>query len=396
MTDRRSKPAGGRTRGLPVGRLFRGLGAPGAKPRGGPDAEIQDQPGVPTPGKTGAAEVEVPAAHELSPVGAGPRTPSFPHTTRVDYTRQPLAAQWDPTAEATPALPPAPPTSAPARLRQSLSRYGWRMYLLPALLVITVLVGVDAVRAVAGGHDAAPSGPHTGGPGVSGIVGAPPKGDGKYAAGLPSGLLPTGGPVAETGTGTWHVVPGGSAPIGAPTGRLFTYSVEIEDGIDTTSLGGDAAVASMVEATLANPKSWIHDPHFAFQRVDHGAPDFRVSLTSRATTKEQCGFEIPIDSSCYNESIDRVVLSEARWVRGALAFDGDIGSYRQYQINHEVGHAIGYRQHQPCPADGVLAPVMMQQTFGTRNNDIAVLDPQGVVPMDGKQCRFNPWPYPAV
>jgi uncharacterized protein DUF3152 len=37
---------------------------------------------------------------------------------------------------------------------------------------------------------------------------------------------------------------------------------------------------------------------------------------------------------------------------------------------------------------------MMQQTFGTANNDIAALDPRGVVPMDGKICHFNPWPYP--
>jgi hypothetical protein len=36
----------------------------------------------------------------------------------------------------------------------------------------------------------------------------------------------------------------------------------------------------------------------------------------------------------------------------------------------------------------------MQQTFGTSNNDIAKLDPEGVVPMDGKTCRFNPWPHP--
>lgn len=37
---------------------------------------------------------------------------------------------------------------------------------------------------------------------------------------------------------------------------------------------------------------------------------------------------------------------------------------------------------------------MMQQTFGTRNDDIAVLDPHGLVPKDGKRCRFNSWPYP--
>ncbi len=37
---------------------------------------------------------------------------------------------------------------------------------------------------------------------------------------------------------------------------------------------------------------------------------------------------------------------------------------------------------------------MMQQSFGTANDDIAGLDPEGVVPRDGLTCRFNPWPYP--
>ena len=43
--------------------------------------------------------------------------------------------------------------------------------------------------------------------------------------------------------------------------------------------------------------------------------------------------------------------------------------------------------------NGELAPVMMQQTFSTNNNDAARFDPDSVKP-DGKTCRFNPWPYP--
>jgi hypothetical protein len=63
----------------------------------------------------------------------------------------------------------------------------------------------------------------------------------------------------------------------------------------------------------------------------------------------------------------------------------DVGSYRPYMINHEVGHALGF-DHQPCPADGALALVLMQQTFGTANNQVAHLDPEGVVPTNGLSC----------
>ncbi|OXR42822.1 hypothetical protein B7C42_05160 [Nocardia cerradoensis] len=315
-----------------------------------------------------------------------------------DRSHQPLRAKWDPTGAHDAANRPRPErdTKKQSALGRFVSTYGWRAYALPVLVIITVLVVVDAVK---GGTDT--SGGSTPALGrlsqhtsKAGIIGAPPKGDGKFAGDPPSGALPAGGAFTETAAGTWHIVPGTSAQIGAGQEHQFTYTVEVENGVDTTSLGGDDSVAKMVEATLANPKSWTHDPRFGFRRIDTGEPDFRVSLTSRQTTKSACGFEIPIDSSCYNSDLGRVVLSEVRWVRGATAFEGDIGSYRQYQINHEVGHAIGYHEHQPCEIDGGLAPVMMQQTFGTRNNDIATLDPQGVVPMDGKKCRFNPWPYP--
>ena len=116
------------------------------------------------------------------------------------------------------------------------------------------------------------------------------------------------------------------------------------------------------------------------------------------TVREGCGYEFRLETSCYNpvygaDRQARVFINEARWVRGAVPFEGDVGSYRQYVINHEVGHAIGYVRHEPCDKQGALAPVMMQQTFSTSNDDGAKFDPE-FVKADGKTCRFNPWPYP--
>ncbi|MFD8249574.1 DUF3152 domain-containing protein [Nocardia sp. NPDC059691] len=336
------------------------------------------------------AQLEHDGAEVYDPLGL--------YSHKAERSHQPLRARWDPTAPDEGRMRSRPERDAKKQsaLGRFVSTYGWRAYALPVLVVITVLVVVDAIRAT-DDINAAGSDPGLGrlspATATAGIIGAPP-GDGQFPTDLPTGALPEGGAFAESGAGVWHVVPGTTAQIGTGTATAFRYTVEIENGVDTSGLGGDEAVAKMIDSTLANPKSWTHDPKFAFRRVDQGEVDFRVSLTSRGSSRKECGFDIPIDTSCYNADDRRVVLSEVRWVRGALAFEGDIGSYRQYQINHEVGHAIGYHQHQACDTDGGLAPVMMQQTFGTRNDDIAALDPHGVVPMDGKRCRFNPWPYP--
>ncbi|WP_157762835.1 DUF3152 domain-containing protein [Nocardia yamanashiensis] len=381
VTDHGGSNSGGRDASRPMGAVApRGAGA---KRRGRPSGPIYDPLGLYT---------------ENTPSQTGPAGPPAPSGDRLPQPYEPLRARWDPTAppeDARSRERPERETKKQSALGRFVSTYGWRAYALPVLLVVTVLVAVDALR---GGADSVAGVPgfgvlsqHTD---KTGIYGAPPKGDGKFAADLPTGTVPGGGPFTEAGAGTWHVVRGSTAQAGTGSDHVFRYTVEIEDGVDTAGIGGDESVAKMIDATLSNPKSWTHDSRFGFQRIDAGDPDFRISLTSRQTTRTACGFEIPIDSSCYNADLGRVVVSEARWVRGALAYEGDVGSYRQYQINHEVGHAIGYHEHQPCDTDGGLAPIMMQQTFGTRNDDIAKLDPTGVVPMDGKKCRFNPWPYP--
>ena len=284
-----------------------------------------------------------------------------------------------------------------------ITAYGWRAYALPVLAVITGVVLYQTVSGTSVPTTETPiEGPPTIGATGTTIVGAPPRGLTEFDANLPTGILPAGGPFIESGERTWRIVPGTTPKVGEGTAKTFTYTVEIENGIDTSGFGGDEGFARMVTETLANPKSWTHDPQFAFRRIDAvdagEKPDFRVSLTSPMSVREGCGYEIPIETSCYNpvygaDAEPRVFLNLARWVRGAVPFQGDIGSYRQYLVNHEVGHAMGYNAHEPCDRNGALAPIMMQQTFSTSDDDAARFDPQYVKP-DGKTCRFNPWPYP--
>ncbi len=294
-------------------------------------------------------------------------------------------------------------------LGRFVATYGWRAYALPVLAVVTGLVLYQTVTGTRAETTTDPvdtvQAPPTIGSQGTEIIGAPPRGLTKFDVNLPTGILPEGGPFAEAGNKAWRTVPGTDPQVGQGTAKVFHYTVEIEDGVDTAGYGGDDGFARMVTQTLSNPKSWTHNPQFAFVRVDDSSqtpPDFRVSLTSPMTVREGCGYEIELEASCYNpayfnassnETEQRVFLNEARWVRGAVPFQGDIGSYRQYLINHEVGHAIGYQHHEPCDQNGALAPIMMQQTFSTANNDAAKFDPEWVKP-DGKVCRFNPWPYP--
>ncbi|MGE2725604.1 DUF3152 domain-containing protein [Mycolicibacterium pulveris] len=323
--------------------------------------------------------------------------------------REPLRAQRDPLSQGSGRIRSNRDEHRQVRkqtwLGRFISTYGWRAYALPVLMVLTVVVVYQTITGTSAPQvseqiEGPVQGPPTIGVASTAIIGAPPKGLTEFDANLPTGILPAGGPFTPAGAKTWHVVPGAAPQVGEGTAKVFTYTVEVENGIDTATFGGDDGFARMVSETLANPKSWTHNPQFAFVRIDESAgvePDFRVSLTTPMTIREGCGYDIQLEASCYNPAyIDgqpRVFINEARWVRGAIPFQGDVGSYRQYLINHEVGHAIGYQRHEQCPENGELAPIMMQQTFSTNNDDAARFDP-GTVNPDGKTCRFNPWPYP--
>lgn len=322
-----------------------------------------------------------------------------------DEWRQPLRAQRDPLTRDTGRVRADRERQRQWRKQTWLGRfastYGWRAYALPVLVILTAVVTYQAVTETSSLKPAATQITHP--PPAIGSVSTtifdtPPRGLAVFDAHMPAGTLPDGGPYTEAGEKAWYVVPGTTSQVGQGTGQVFKYTVEIENGLDPAMYGGDNVFAQMVDQTLANPKGWTHDPQFAFIKIDRGKPDFRVSLVSPLTVREGCGYEFRLETSCYNPSFgldrqSRVFINEARWVRGAVPFEGDVGSYRQYVINHEVGHAIGYVHHEPCDKQGGLAPVMMQQTFSTANDDEVKFDPDGGK-SDGKICRFNPWPYP--
>jgi hypothetical protein len=281
-----------------------------------------------------------------------------------------------------------------AAMRDFVRRYGWRAYALPILVVVSVLALVTAKgtppkkTAATGVHHAAPSAPSgTSNPPVAGgnisLKNDTPAG-GAGNAPLSAIALPPGPSYTKQGDGTYSVIKGTSKVVGqASSGKVYRYDIEVENGITGIDL---AQFASLVQGTLSDSRSWSGHG-VALQRVDSGAVDFRVSLTSSFTIRKWCGYTIKVETSCYAAagavaglSVNRVLLNDARWVRGDPAYIGDLTAYQRYMINHEDGHALGHMHAHACLADG-LAPAMMQQTLGLKT-------PSGQV------CAANPWPYP--
>jgi hypothetical protein len=152
---------------------------------------------------------------------------------------------------------------------------------------------------------------------------------------------------------------------GAPAaGGGLRYRVVVE-----TDIAGLTAndFARQVTATLDDPRGW----RVPMRRVGPGQPyDFTIYLATPATRDVLCGSGPDGYTSCRYG--DRVVLNVARWVKSIPGYD--LSTYRQYMVEHEVGHRLGHG-HERCPGRGRPAPVMQQQTLGLHG------------------CTPNPWPY---
>lgn len=139
---------------------------------------------------------------------------------------------------------------------------------------------------------------------------------------------------------------------------------------------GDAATAdfeAVVQATLTDPRGW-QQAGFAFSFTPD-AP-YTVVLAEGPVVHELCKpYDVGGRFSCQNGPV--VALNADRWRHATRQWTGDLATYKQMLVNHEVGHLLG--QHHPavhCPKAGERAPVMAQQS----------------TELDG--CLPNPWPLP--
>lgn len=265
---------------------------------------------------------------------------------------------------------------ARARARRRRRR---RTYLVVLLLLVVTLVGADLVRrgltAGAGprttvAHTVAP--PPTSQPPTSAPASTPP------TTSPPGPILALNGPVPLTGSGTWNHAQTQGAVLGT-AGTLRRFHVAIE-----TDLAQDVAeFTAILTTTLGDPRSWIGGRQVRLQQVPPAVgADFAIFLATPDTTRKMCAaagvntvFNGESFTSC--RTFGRVILNYARWMRSVpdyVTASIPLEVYRQYVINHEVGHEVGYG-HELCPGIGRVAPVMQTQTLGLRG------------------CTANPWPY---
>lgn len=177
--------------------------------------------------------------------------------------------------------------------------------------------------------------------------------------------------IPERGPGTFVRAKVDGPKVGQRGARLLRYDVKVEK-----NLPYDAdETARQIQETLSDRRSWVGGGDWRLQLVsDPAKADFTVYVVTPGTVDRYCW---PLRTygrvSCQAGS--RVMLNGWRWAHGAEAYGKDVSGYRQYLVNHEVGHRLGHG-HVGCPGKGKRAPVMMQQTKSVG------------------ACRANPWPDP--
>jgi hypothetical protein len=192
-----------------------------------------------------------------------------------------------------------------------------------------------------------------------------------------SRLLRLPGKVPTHGSGSFRYATS-TGPVLGTKGPLRRLRVGVENGSNE-----DVAVfAAQVQATLGDPRSWTGGGTLRLQMVAAGERyDFTVLLATRDTTGRMClagGTNVTVHGRPYTScrTTGKAIINLDRWRLSSnpyLSARIPLATYRQYVVNHEVGHELGHH-HVGCPRAGGPAPVMVQQTLTLRG------------------CAVNPWP----
>ena len=183
---------------------------------------------------------------------------------------------------------------------------------------------------------------------------------------------PTPGPSVVSPSATPAQAAAPSAAPGPSAGPRVRVTYRLERRTRDAATAGFAAV---VEQTLTDRRGWTRA---GFDLVRAANAPYLVVLAEGDEVDRLCRpYETYGRYSCQNGPV--VALNADRWRRATPEWTGDLATYRQMLVNHEVGHLLG--QHHPpapqCRTPGRLALVMSQQSTELAG------------------CLPNPWPLPA-
>ena len=129
---------------------------------------------------------------------------------------------------------------------------------------------------------------------------------------------------------------------------------------------------TLIHETLNDPRGWSSLGYKFVKRVKNY--DFIIKKKTKDEIKKQIN-----DKRLYNLSVTfkgifktpEIWINNENWIKPPKNFTGNRKTYRQYLIQHEAGHVLGYghksyKENKNCP-------VMYQQTKGTTH------------------CNPNPW-----
>jgi hypothetical protein len=259
---------------------------------------------------------------------------------------------------------PAPVAAVETTPNRRGSRRRWWI---AGLIVVALLAAVGMLLPSAPGSAPAPVA--SSGPAAGRVAVKPLPSVGATSVKVPKDLMTLPGRVPTKGKGTFTYAAGRGKVLGSK-GPLRRFRVAVEKG----SNEDPAIFAAQVEATLGDRRSWVGNGQVRLQRVSGSEkPSFTVYLATRDTAGRMCrlgGVNIMVRGRPYTScrATGRVIINLDRWrlsARPYLAAKVPLTVYRQYVINHETGHELGYH-HEGCPKRGGPAPVMVQQSLTVR------------------------------